>query len=213
MTETAGLWAAAGLCALIYGLVLVERPSSVLRTLVKTAATALLALLAYRAGGPPPLVAALALCAVGDAFLAGDPQRWLPFGLGAFLGGHVVYLLLFADDAAGLQPVFWLAGPVVIAAALLLVWLRPSLGALRPAVMAYVVAIVAMVCASLLLPWPRFWPVTLGALAFMASDAILAADLFKGVKLAGSPRLTAWAVWFLYFGAQALMTWGFLRLG
>jgi uncharacterized membrane protein YhhN len=212
MTETAGLWAAAGLCALIYGLALVERPSSIPRTAVKTAATALLAILAYRAGGPTPLVAGLALCALGDAFL-GDPKRWLPFGLGAFLAGHVVYLLLFADDAVGLRPVFWLAGPVVIAAAGLLVWLRPSLGALRPAVMAYVAAIVAMVCASLLLPWPRFWPVVVGALAFMTSDAILAADLFKGVKLARSPRLTAWAVWFLYFGAQALITWGFLRQG
>jgi uncharacterized membrane protein YhhN len=214
MTEAAGLGAAAALCALVYGLVLVERPVSPLRTAIKTAATALLAILAYRAGGPAPLIAALALCALGDTFLAGDPKRWLPFGLGAFLVGHLVYVWLFAGLAGPLQPVFWIvAPPMVIGAAAMLVWLRPSLGALRPAVMAYVAAIVAMVCASLLPPWPRFWPVTVGALAFMASDALLAADLFKTVKLAGSPRLTAWAVWFLYFGGQALICWGFVGRG
>jgi uncharacterized membrane protein YhhN len=81
---------------------------------------------------------------------------------------------------------------------------------LKPAVLAYVLAIVAMVVASLLLPSLR-WPAAVGALAFMASDAVLALDLFKGVKLLGSPRLTAWAVWFLYFGGQALIAYGMLR--
>ena len=71
-------------------------------------------------------------------------------------------------------------------------------------------AIVAMVSTSLLLPRLR-WPAVVGALAFMASDAILSFDLFKGAKLAGSPRWTAWAVWFLYFGGQAMITWGMLR--
>ena len=40
-------------------------------------------------------------------------------------------------------------------------------------------------------------PATAGAGAFMASDAILAFDLFKNARLFGSARLTAWAVWFL----------------
>jgi len=211
MTE-AWLWGAAGLCAALYGLVLVQRPPSFPRTLVKTIAVGALAVLAYLEGGGSSLAIALALCAVGDAFLAGEPKRWLPFGLAAFLAGHVVYVLLFWRErgpAAGAA--FWTVAPlVVLAAAAMLVRLWRSLGALKPAVVLYVLAIVAMVSTSLLLPRLR-WPATVGALAFMASDAVLSFDLFKGAKLAGSPRLTAWAVWFLYFGGQAMIAWGMLR--
>lgn len=206
------LWGAAGLCAVLYGLALVQRSPSFPRTAVKTVAVGALAVLAYMEGGGSSLAIALALCAVGDAFLAGDPKRWLPFGLAAFLAGHVVYGLLFWRErgpAAGAA--FWAVAPlVVLAAAAMLARLWRSLGALKPAVVLYVLAIVAMVSTSLLLPRLR-WPATVGALAFMTSDAVLSFDLFKGRKLAGSPRLTAWAVWFLYFGGQAMITWGMLR--
>jgi uncharacterized membrane protein YhhN len=205
------LWGVAGFCAALYGLVLVQRPPSFLRTLVKTLAVAALAVLAYLEGGGPWLAIALALCAVGDAFLAGDPKRWLPFGLAAFLAGHVIYGLLFWRERAPAGTAFWAVAPlIVLAAAVMLVLLWRSLGALKPAVILYVLAIVAMVTTSLLLP-RLHWPATIGALAFMASDAVLSFDLFKGTKLAGSPRLTAWAVWFLYFGGQAMITWGMLR--
>jgi uncharacterized membrane protein YhhN len=211
MTD-AWLWGVAGLCAALYGLALVHRPPSFLRTLVKTLAVAALAVLAYLEGDGPWLAIALALCAVGDAFLAGDPKRWLPFGLAAFLAGHLVYGPLFWRErgpAAGAA--FWVVAPLVLlAAAAMLARLWRSLGALKPAVVLYVLAIVAMVSTSLLLPRLR-WPATVGTLAFMSSDAILSFDLFKGAKLAGSPRLTAWAVWFLYFGGQAMITWGMLR--
>ena len=210
MTDT-WLWGTAGTCAALYGLALVHRPPSFLGTLVKTAATGALAVLAYLEGGGPWLALALALCAIGDAFLAGDPKRWLPFGLAAFLAGHLVYVLLFWRERG---PMGWrliaVAPLIVLAAGAMLSRLWGALGPLKPAVIAYVAAIVAMVTTSLLLPEPR-WPATVGALAFMASDAILSFDLFKGVKLAGSARLTAWAVWFLYFGGQAMITWGMLR--
>ena len=205
------LWGVAGFCAALYGLVLVQRPPSFLRTLVKTLAVGALAVLAYLEGGGPWLAIALALCATGDAFLAGDPKRWLPFGLAAFLVGHGVYVLLFWRERASVGTAFWAVAPlIVLAAAVMLVQLWRSLGALKPAVVLYVLAIVAMVSTSLLLPRLR-WPATIGALAFMASDAILSFDLFKGAKLFGSPRLTAWAVWFLYFGGQAMIAWGMLR--
>lgn len=205
------LWGAAGICAALYGLVLVQRPPSFVRTLVKTTAIGALAVLAYLEGGGPWLAIALALCAAGDAFLAGDPKRWLPFGLAAFLAGHVVYGLLFWRERGPVGTAFWSVAPlIVLAGATMLVLLWRSLGALKPAVVLYVVAIVAMVATSLLLPRPR-WPAMIGALAFMTSDAVLAFDLFKGVKLAGSPRLTAWAVWFLYFGGQAMIAWEMLR--
>lgn len=205
------LWGAAWVCALLYGLVLVERPPGFLRTLVKTVATGALAVLAYLEGGGPWLALALALCAIGDAFLAGDPKRWLPFGLAAFLAGHLVYVLLFWRERGPAGTAFWVVAPLILLAAVsMLAMLWRSLGPLKAAVVLYVLAIVAMVGSSLLLPGLR-WPATIGALAFMASDAILSFDLFKGAKLAGSPRLTAWAVWFLYFGGQAMITWGMLR--
>jgi uncharacterized membrane protein YhhN len=210
MTELA-LWGVAGACAALYGLVLVQRPPSFLRTLVKTAAIGALAVLAYLQGGGPWLAVALALCAAGDAFLAGDPKRWLPFGLAAFLAGHVVYVALFWRERGVAGTGFWTVAPlIVLAAAVMLAMLWRSLGAMKPAVVVYVLAIVAMAATSLLLPRLR-WPAAIGALAFMASDAILSFDLFKGSKLFGSPRLTAWAVWFLYFGGQAMIAWGMLR--
>lgn len=210
MTDLA-LWGVAGICAAVYGLWLVHRPRSLIRTLVKTLATTALAALAYLEGGGPWLAVALAFCAAGDAFLAGDPKRWLPFGLAAFLAGHVVYGLLFWRERAPAGAAFLTVAPmVVLAAATMLVLLWRSLGKLKPAVVLYVLAIVVMVTTSLLLPRFR-WPAAIGAVAFMASDVVLAFDLFKGARLLGSPRLTAWAVWFLYFGGQAMIAWGMLR--
>lgn len=209
MTETA-LAVFSALCSLAYGLIFVERPSSALRTLVKCGAVGSLAAIAYLNGGSPLLALALAFCTLGDAFLAGDPKRWLPFGLAAFLIGHVLYAPLFYAQAGAPSWAFWIGAPIVGGAAgLMLRALWPSLGKLRLPVIAYVAAIVGMVVTSLLLP-TRFWPATVGAIAFMASDAVLSFDLFKGAKLAGSPRLTAWAVWFLYWGGQVGICYGML---
>ncbi|MET3664040.1 lysoplasmalogenase [Caulobacter sp. 1776] len=210
MTPEALLWAIAAGGALAYGLVFVEQPVSALRTIVKTTSVAALAVLAYLDGGSVLLAVALAFCALGDAFLAGDPKRWLPLGLAAFLVGHLVYIPLFLERA-GAPPVwFWpAAGAVGVVAGLMLRALWSSLGKLRIPVVVYVLAIVGMVVSSLLLPRPA-WPTTVGALAFMASDAVLSFDLFKTAKLLGSPRLTAWAVWILYWGGQAAITHGML---
>lgn len=210
MTE-AVLWTICGVCALVYGLVLIERSPSVLRVLVKVSATGALAVLAYLQGGTGMLALALTLCAVGDAFLAGDPKRWLPFGLAAFLVGHLVYVVAFWRERAAPGPAFFVLAPAAaLMAAVMLRRLWASLGALRPAVLAYVAAILAMVVSASALPETR-WPVTAGAVAFMASDAILSFQLFKGVRLAGSTRLTDWAIWFLYIGGQAAIAWGMLR--
>ena len=210
MTPESVLGAVAAGGALAYGLVFVEQPVSLLRTIVKTSSVAALAALAYLDGGSALLALALAFCALGDAFLAGDPRRWLPFGLAAFLLGHLLYIPLFLEREGSPPVWFWPAAAAVGAAAgLMLRALWGSLGKLRLPVIVYVLAIVGMVVSSLLLPG-RAWPTTAGALAFMASDAILSFDLFKNAKLFGSPRLTAWAVWFLYWSGQAGICWGML---
>lgn len=210
MTPEALLWAIAAGSALAYGLVFVHQPVSVLRTVVKTSAVAALAVLAYLDGGSVLLAVALAFCALGDAFLAGDPKRWLPFGLAAFLVGHLVYIPLFLQHESTPPALFWVGAIGVGAAAgLMLRLLWGSLGKLRIPVIAYVLAIVGMVVSSLLLP-ERAIATTIGAFAFMASDTILSFDLFKGAKLLNSPRLTAWAIWFFYWGGQAAICWGML---
>ena len=92
----------------------------------------------------------------------------------------------------------------------MLAWLWPHLGTMRAAVSIYVAAIVAMLATSLLLPW-QAWPVMVGAVAFMASDAILSAELFRKARLGNSERLSAYAVWALYYAGQAAITYGLLR--
>lgn len=200
--------------SLAYGLILVGRPPSTLRTVVKTAAVAALAALAWREQNGLLLVGALALSALGDAFMA-DPKRFLPLGMASFLLAHVTYVILFLPYLrpylVGEEP--WRAVAIALtalAAAGLVVWLWPSLGKLKAAVAAYVLAIGAMVIEALMLD-PDLWPATLGAVLFMASDAILAGQLFRQAKLGGSQRLTHWSVWFLYWGAQALIAWAFIR--
>ncbi|MDO9223156.1 MAG: lysoplasmalogenase [Caulobacter sp.] len=202
------------LAALGYGAILAGQEPSLHRTVVKTAAVGALAVLAFLSDAPWLLAAGLLLCAVGDAFLAGDPRRWLPLGLASFLVGHVLLIFLFHEtrdpsrEMTGLQ----LAGAIGVglAAVVMLAWLWKALGPMRAAVILYVIVIAVMVGTSFLLPG-FYWPAMLGAVAFMASDAILAGSLFREARLLGSRRLTGWAIWFLYYGAQALIAWAFLR--
>ncbi len=202
------------LAALIYGLGLTGRAPSMVRTIVKASAVGAIAIIAFLSGTPWLLAAGLLLCAAGDVFLAGDPNRWLPAGLGVFLLGHILYIFLFQEmrDPALEMTAPQIAGAVAVglAALAMLAWLWTALGPMRAAVTLYVIAIAVMVGSSFLLPLV-YWPAMAGAVAFMASDAILAGDLFREAKLFGSQRLTGWAVWFLYYGGQAAIAWAFLR--
>ena len=196
----------------LYGLWLVRRPASVRRTLAKATAVAALAVLAYVSGAPIALTVALVLSALGDAFLAGESERWLPFGLTAFLAAHLGYIWLFVHDGGGravllAEPMRALGVTMVFTAGVaLLVWLWRGLGALRMAVALYAIALCAMAAASFTLP-SRLWPAMAGAAAFVVSDGILSAQLFKGLR---APWAT-YAVWGLYYAAQALIVWAYLK--
>ena len=129
--------------AIAYGAVLTDREASLRRTALKTIAVAALAVLAFMLHQPWLLVAALGLSAVGDAFLAGDAERWLPAGLGAFLLAHVGYIWLFRTYGYGLGVLMvepWRgagAAAAVFAGVAMLVWLWRSLGPMMPAVALY----------------------------------------------------------------------------
>jgi uncharacterized membrane protein YhhN len=100
----------------------------------------------------------------------------------------------------------------VIAAALgFLIWMAPKLGWMAVAVVPYAVAITTMGAAAMWLPWAG-WPAMLGALSFLVSDFVLAAELFRLPAEATVRRLTAPVVWWTYAAAQALIVWGVIRL-
>jgi len=198
--------------AVFYAAVFNARPSSPLRTTVKTLSVGALAVLAFVDQGPPALIVGLAMSAVGDAFLAGDPKRWLPSGLGAFLAAHLAYIWLFAHVGGGvsaLEAEPWRVIGVVGAAAagvMMLTWLWGAIGPLRPAVAVYAAALAVMTAAAFTLP-RMLWPAAPGAVLFLTSDALLSAELFKGLRSSWSGT----AVWVTYYAAQALIAYAFLR--
>ncbi len=174
------------------------------KSLVKTGAVAGLSLAAGLAGGPVALVAALALGAVGDFFLSRPGERAFLAGLVAFALAHLAYVWLMVGAGGGWPGAG--AGAVVglfsVAMAGLL-WSRT--GPMRWPVMGYVAIIGAMGLLALSLPWP----VALSALAFMASDTILSFELFVLTAAHPARRWTPYAVWSLYWGAQAGFAWVF----
>jgi uncharacterized membrane protein YhhN len=195
-------------------LVLVGEPSSWRRTFAKTASTGLLGGLVLVENGPPLLAAALFLSALGDLLLAEDGDRAFLAGLGAFLVAHLVYVVLFALAGGG-PSILW-GDPVRLAAGIAMVLLSlATVARLMPAlppglsapVAAYGIAILAMGLTALTLPAPA---VLVGAILFMASDALLAAGRF--LLAVDSPRqaLVRPAVWSLYYLGQAAITLGVL---
>ncbi|SLN57891.1 YhhN-like protein [Falsiruegeria litorea R37] len=204
MTQTLLWFAAAN--AFIY-LFLTARPVSTVRTATKTLSVAALAAIAAFAGFWL-LCLALALCALGDALLSRESDQTFMAGIGAFALGHLAYIVVFLTQptsdvaliAANLLPLLALIG----FGAAMAVLLPPRAGELRGPVLAYIPIILGMGIAALALPatGPLIW-VFPAAMSFVASDLILATEKF--LLPTGHPllRITPYAVWPLYWGAQA----------
>ena len=204
----------AALSALLAGLYLVRTtdPPGRTRTMLKTLSVLGLALVALLGGGYLLLVLALVCCAIGDGLLSRPGEGALKAGMAAFGLGHLVYIMLFANQGGGIgidliHIVLQLA--VLGACVMLSRWLWPDLGALRTPVAIYIVLVSLTALLALGLP-NSLWPVTLGALMFLTSDALIAGELFK---LPPDSPTRAWsspAIWLLYWGGQAAITAGFL---
>jgi uncharacterized membrane protein YhhN len=198
--------------ALAYGFVFSFRGDGPARTLLKVSGVLILAGIAFAAGGPWLLWGALFASAVGDAFLAGKPERWLLPGMAAFFLAHVFYVVLFwqlgeAGEGWSL-PVKIAQTALVVAGAFYIRWLVPWIGKpMRLPVILYGAVILMMGAAAIALPG-AFWPVTIGALMFIASDSILAHQLFCRSAEAPPNKLASYAVWFLYFFGQAAIMLG-----
>lgn len=152
--------------------------------------------------------------AIGDISLLGKTNRHFVGGLGAFLVGHVMYVVAIA---ALVGPGEWLshAGPLAAAPVLVgggaLAWLWPKLGSMRVPVIAYVIVIVAMVVGALAVLGTETIParnrqlLALGAVLFFASDLAVARDKFIDASVVNR-------VWGLpcYFAGQLLIAWSLL---
>lgn len=201
-----GFLAVSALGFVIY-LVMLNQSPSLIRTVAKTVAVGGLAGLALQTGGPMLLVAALALSAVGDAFLAHEGDVAFLGGLSSFLGAHIAYAVLFISTGPGLAaaPLPGLLAVIVFAAGMGFVLVRKA-GPLAVPVAAYVVAIATMGLGGVTLGG---W-VLLGVALFMASDAILGSEKFLMTETSPLRRLTVPAVWLLYYAGQMLITLGLL---
>lgn len=188
-------------------LLMLRRPPSLVRTFAKTLSVLALAGVASLGGGPALLIAALLLSAMGDAFLAHEGDVAFLGGLGSFLLAHVLYVVLFLSLAPGMTMADL---PGLIAVAVFALGIGTAMvrraGALAFPVAIYVLAIAGMGAGGVLLGG---W-VLAGAVLFMASDAILGSEKFLIAENSSLRRLTAPAVWILYYVAQVLITLGLL---
>lgn len=216
------------LSSLSYTLLIPSRPSPS-RTATKTLSTLLLAVTSYlNPSSPAFLTAGLALSSLGDFFLAlsdTDPKAapapapddedpfFLP-GLTSFLFAHLLYTRLFLTHPGttplstllASSPAAWTLTVLIITMLLVLI---PRVGnALRVPVAVYAVAIYVMGLSALALPEGKAG-VTVGAMMFTASDAVLAVEKFVVGPKGGRRGWMGYAVWGLYYGGQGLIAVGF----
>jgi len=159
---------------------------------------------------------ALALSSLGD-FLLGvrrlgslDAESLFLLGLGSFLLAHVVYIAMFRKYRLS---VWWKPGPVRLLGVLTIVVvlgsmlgiLRHSLGPLLLPVVVYSLVLSGMGISAMLAdlgtPLAGF-----GALLFIASDAMIAINRFRG-PFPGNEQL----IWITYYSAQFLILRGVER--
>jgi uncharacterized membrane protein YhhN len=121
-------------------------------------------------------------------------------------------LMLLNTDAASRAPLIAFAplGGLALVAIGLATW-RRKLGAVPLVAMIYAGAICAMAITAMWLPWAG-WLAMLGALSFLASDLVLAAELFRLPADAPARRWTAPLVWWTYVAAQVLIVAGVIMI-
>lgn len=156
---------------------------------------------------------------LGDLFLARlilapGPREPTLAGIAAFGLGHVAYIaaLVSFGGAHGLlgRGSFWaaLAIALLIGAAgwYLVVARRGAPGPLRWASLPYALLLAGMagIAAGIATGAPAFAPVALGGALFLASDLLLAGELFGGLSF----PLVGDIVWLTYGPAQALIVFG-----
>ncbi|MBZ5550164.1 MAG: lysoplasmalogenase [Acidobacteriia bacterium] len=170
----------------------------------------LLAVLGFRVDGL--LGGGLALSSLGD-FLLGirrlgslDGESLFLLGLGSFLIAHLIYIALFRKYPALVwwkpSPRVWGVLAILLAIGSVLGILQRSLGSMLIPVVVYSLVLSCMGISAMLAdlgtPLAGF-----GALLFIASDAMIAINRFRG-PFPGNEQL----IWITYYSAQFLILRG-----
>ncbi|KAM3500995.1 hypothetical protein MY10362_005921 [Beauveria mimosiformis] len=218
-TETAVI--AVSVASAVLYLLHVRAAPSKTRMAYKTLSTLLLACFAALRTGrlTSPLVAALALGSLGDAFLAWPGEANFLCGLASFLVAHLFYVALFAGlggggggggggriigENGGRQAVA--GGMLLLAPGMAAVLMPRVAGALRAPILVYTATILTMVLAVLTV---RSGTIVLGGVLFALSDSILATEEFVVARESGHRPWMQHAVWILYYSGQFLIAAGF----
>ncbi|MEO1562730.1 MAG: lysoplasmalogenase family protein [Pseudomonadota bacterium] len=214
-----------GLFALIYGAAYVGRPPSALRTVLKAASVAVLALGVWwslpaadilidpRAAPSDPLpvsaivIGAVLACALGDAFLSGNGWALLLAGILAFALGQLGYILAMAAGFGSLEfPPIWFRAVVISVTSLGVVLLPRTIPILVRALM------MVYGCILVVMAWFAFQTgntlLIAGALLFVLSDLLIALQMSEKLPKKAQD-FSGYGVWFTYWPAQALIVWGF----
>ena len=189
-----------------------------LRRFTKPPLMPLLAATVLPGAGASPAVraaagVALAGSTAGDVALLGRGERAFLAGVGGFLVAHAGWLAACAavpGSGGTLRRRPAMARPFVATYGAAAALLAPRAGRLRGPVLGYAAVLTAMGATALdtagRLPAPRARAVTAGALLFLFSDAVLAANRFGGRPLPGADA----AVMATYTAGQALLAAGLL---
>lgn len=136
-----------------------------------------------------------------------DAEKLFLMGLAAFLFGHLVYIAMFRKYRGA---IWWKPGlprmlgivAIIVTLAWVLGFLRDSLGPLLIPVVVYALVLTAMAICGLLADLGN--PLAaIGALSFVASDAMLAIGKFHGAFPGHGPL-----IWITYYLAQLLIFLG-----
>lgn len=181
--------------------------------LALTKALGIVLLAAYAAfSRAPALTLALLLSACGDYALATQPQQTVA-GIGFFAAAHAVYIAIFAMALArhGVRKDGLILVAALAAYGLAMgLWLSPGMGELQLIATVYLGLILVMAALAALVNGPRL--ITLGAVLFVVSDSILAAGWFRGLDVSWVVDIDGALVWITYYGAQAAIAVGVVRL-
>ncbi|WP_299352105.1 lysoplasmalogenase [uncultured Shimia sp.] len=194
-----GLLLVGVLAALIYAIVYCYRGPSLAKTTVKSIPLLSFALAGLVTFAYPLVIVALFMSAIGDIALSRDGKNPFFVGLVGFALAHVFYVAHFWGLSEGVQLSVW-ALLIMVFAASTEVWLTPFTGDLRWPVRIYVVLISLMGLTALGLPT---MPLALvGAMAFLASDAILSIQVFRMSEGSAWQVPSSILLWVLYVGGQ-----------
>lgn len=181
--------------------------------LAVTKALSVVLLAAYAGFSRAPLLAlALLASAGGDFALAMSPPE-REAGIAFFAAAHIIYGVIFALAIIqrGWRPSgLAVAGGLVVFGAVMLTWLMPGMGELAAPASIYLGIILAMAILAGFVKGPRL--ILIGALVFIASDAIIAARWFGGTLQPDGFDWPAAMIWILYYGAQVALALGIVRM-